>query len=96
MKWMTPEEVAGRRSAPTSSTPRCQTNWAATRYVPWTSWVSAATNWPNASGNTSVEAESSGMSTYAHELSHNLSHPGQLRQPVRRRSSSAGSPACGT
>ena len=49
-----------------------QTNWAPTRYVPWTSWASASSIWPNAQGNTSIEAESSGMSTYAHELTHNL------------------------
>src|SRR3954464_15997055 len=50
-----------------------QTNWAVTRYVPWSSWAAAANIWPNASGNTSIEAESSGMATYAHELTHNLS-----------------------
>ena len=82
MKWMTQEEVPDA-FGPKAIDP-LQTNWAFTRYVPWTSWVSAATNWPNAQGNTSVEAESSGMSTYAHELSHNLVDPRQLRQPVRR------------
>jgi M6 family metalloprotease-like protein len=58
-----------------------QTNWAPTRYVPWTSWASASTIWPNASRNTSIEAESSGMSTYAHELSHNLSIPDNYGNP---------------
>jgi M6 family metalloprotease-like protein len=47
-------------------------NWATTRYVPWTSWVSAATIWPNAGGGSSTQAESSGMGVYAHELSHLL------------------------
>lgn len=47
-------------------------NWAPTRYIPWTSFVVAAGVWPSASGNSSTEAESSGMGTYAHELSHNL------------------------
>ena len=47
-------------------------NWSKTRYVPWTSWRAAASMWPNASGNTSIEAESSGRSVYAHEFSHNL------------------------
>jgi M6 family metalloprotease-like protein len=47
-------------------------NWAATRYIPWTSWRSAATIWPSASGNNSVEGEGSGMAVYAHELTHNL------------------------
>jgi M6 family metalloprotease-like protein len=58
-----------------------QTNWAPTRYVPWSSWASSSTIWPNASGNTSIEAESSGMSTYAHELSHNLSIPDNYGNP---------------
>lgn len=48
------------------------TNWATTRYVPWTSWVSAATIWPNAGGGSSIQAESSGMGVFAHELSHLL------------------------
>ncbi len=47
-------------------------NWIRTRYVPWTSWASGASMWPNASGNTSIETEADGMSVYAHELSHNL------------------------
>jgi M6 family metalloprotease-like protein len=47
-------------------------NWAATRYIPWTSWRSAATVWPSASGNSSTEGEGSGMAVYAHELTHNL------------------------
>jgi M6 family metalloprotease-like protein len=48
-------------------------NWAPTRYVPWTSFASARTIWPSASGTSSTEAESSGMGVFAHELSHNLS-----------------------
>ena len=79
MKWSTPEEVPDA-FGPKALDP-LQTNWAFTRYVPWTSWVSAATNWPNAQGNTSVEAESSGMSTYAHELSHNLAIPDNYGNP---------------
>jgi M6 family metalloprotease-like protein len=47
-------------------------NFAKTRYVDWTSWASAATIWPNAGGGSSTQAESSGMATYAHELSHLL------------------------
>ena len=50
-------------------------NWAGTRYVEWTSFRAAADNWPNASGNTSVEGESAGMGTYAHEFHHNLGLP---------------------
>src|SRR6478752_1588105 len=58
-----------------------QTNWAPTRYVPWSSWASSSTIWPNASGNTSIEAESSGMATYAHELTHNLGLPDNYNNP---------------
>ncbi|KAG6006743.1 hypothetical protein E4U21_006728 [Claviceps maximensis] len=47
-------------------------NWAKSRYVSWTSWASAATIWPNAQENSSVQCESSGMATFAHELSHLL------------------------
>src|SRR5262245_35959654 len=52
--------------------PEIPQNWAGTRYIPWTSWRSAATIWPNASGNNSIEGEGSGMAVYAHELTHNL------------------------
>ncbi|MEV4217991.1 M6 family metalloprotease domain-containing protein [Nonomuraea sp. NPDC049725] len=46
-------------------------NWSRTRYVEWTSWQSGSTFWPNARfGVDSVQAESSGMGVYAHELSH--------------------------
>ena len=52
--------------------PEIANNWAQTRYIPWTSWRSAATIWPSASGTNSIEGEGSGMAVYAHELSHNL------------------------
>ena len=52
--------------------PEIPNNWAQTRYIPWTSWRSAATIWPSASGNNSIEGEGSGMAVYAHELTHNL------------------------
>ena len=48
-------------------------NWGGSRYIPWSSFASVNTIWPNASGNTSIEGESSGMAVYAHELTHNLS-----------------------
>ncbi|MGW1075008.1 M6 family metalloprotease domain-containing protein [Streptomyces sp. NPDC002537] len=47
-------------------------NAAGTRYVPWTSWQAAARIWPNAADGSSTQAESSGMATFAHELSHIL------------------------
>jgi M6 family metalloprotease-like protein len=79
MKWMTKEQV------PDAFGPKvfdpAQTNWAATRYVDWSSWASVSTIWPNASGNTSIEAESSGMGTYAHELTHNLNIPDNYNNP---------------
>src|SRR3954454_5291672 len=58
-----------------------QTNWAITRYVPWSSWAAVAGIWPNANGNTSIEAEASGMATYAHELTHNLGLPDNYNNP---------------
>src|SRR6201999_887689 len=50
---------------PKAYDPTKTVNWAPTRYVPWSSWAVATNIWPNAQGNTSTEAESSGMSTYA-------------------------------
>jgi M6 family metalloprotease-like protein len=61
--------------------PEIPQNWAATRYIPWTSWRSAATIWPSASGNNSVEGEGSGMAVYAHELTHNLGLPDNYTNP---------------
>ncbi|KAI1123136.1 hypothetical protein F5Y10DRAFT_252457 [Nemania abortiva] len=68
MKFQTPEDVTAEFGPPDDSIP----NWAHTRYVNWTSWASASAIWPNAGGGSSTQAESSGMSTYAHELSHLL------------------------
>ncbi|MGH3242217.1 MAG: M6 family metalloprotease domain-containing protein [Spirillospora sp.] len=49
------------------------TNWVRTRYIPWTSWQAGSTIWPNAVfGESSTQAESSGMSVFAHEFSHIL------------------------
>ena len=61
--------------------PEITQNWAATRYIPWTSWRSAATIWPSASGTNSVEGEGSGMAVYAHELTHNLGLPDNYNNP---------------
>lgn len=68
MKFQTMDDVTDALGNPDPLQP----NWAPTRYVPWTSFASAASIWPSASGNSSTEAESSGMGVYAHELSHNL------------------------
>ncbi|KAK3314845.1 hypothetical protein B0H66DRAFT_563786 [Apodospora peruviana] len=69
MKFQTPEDVPDSFGPPGNIT---LPNWAHTRYVNWTSWASASTIWPNAGGGSSTQAESSGMGTYAHELSHLL------------------------
>lgn len=68
MKFQTRQDVTEPFGPPEDSLP----NWARTRYVPWTSWASASTEWPNAGDASSTQAESSGMATYAHELSHLL------------------------
>src|SRR4030095_11191386 len=68
MKFTTREDVTDDFGPPDESLP----NWNATRYVDWTSWQASATIWPNAASGSSVQAESSGMSTYAHEFSHIL------------------------
>ncbi|GAA4686380.1 M6 family metalloprotease domain-containing protein [Promicromonospora umidemergens] len=56
-------------------------NWAATRYVEWTSWQSAANHWPNAGGGTSTQAESSGLGVFAHEFSHLRGLPDNYNNP---------------
>ena len=68
MKFTTKEEVSEAFGPPDDALP----NWNATRYVEWTSWQASATIWPNATSGSSLQAESSGMSTYAHEFSHIL------------------------
>ncbi|MET9336422.1 M6 family metalloprotease domain-containing protein [Nonomuraea sp. NPDC003804] len=64
-------------------------NWVRTRYVDWTSWQAGSNFWPNAEiGVNSVQAESSGMAVYAHELSHILgvldNYNNPYANPVRR------------
>ncbi|MEQ4719674.1 M6 family metalloprotease domain-containing protein [Nonomuraea sp. B19D2] len=67
MKFPTKEDVPDEWGPPDPALP----NWAATRYVDWTSWQAGSNFWPNARfGVDSVQAESSGMAVYAHELSH--------------------------
>ncbi|GAB2608723.1 peptidase M6 [Paractinoplanes abujensis] len=68
MKFTTREEVTDDFGPPDDALP----NWNATRYVDWTSWQASANVWPNATQGSSLQAESSGMSTYAHEFSHIL------------------------
>ncbi|KAF2761154.1 M6 family metalloprotease [Pseudovirgaria hyperparasitica] len=68
MKFQTKEDVPADFGPPAGLSNL--TNYAATRYVEWTSWVSAASIWPNAGGGSSTQGESSGAAVYAHELSH--------------------------
>jgi M6 family metalloprotease-like protein len=72
MLWENKEDVPDEWGPPDPALP----NWAATRYVEWTSWRAAAAHWPNASGSlgfpSSTQAESSGMGVFAHEMSHLL------------------------
>ncbi|MEU4420216.1 M6 family metalloprotease domain-containing protein [Actinoplanes sp. NPDC024001] len=68
MKFTTREDVTEEFGPPDDALP----NWNATRYVDWTSWQASSNIWPNATRGSSLQAESSGMSTYAHEFSHIL------------------------
>ncbi|KAK6538556.1 hypothetical protein TWF694_010135 [Orbilia ellipsospora] len=70
MRFQTKNDIPDSFGPPASQGNR--TNYARTRYVDWTSWASAASIWPNAGGGSSIQAESSGMATFAHELSHLL------------------------
>ncbi|MEV4803316.1 M6 family metalloprotease domain-containing protein [Nonomuraea sp. NPDC049421] len=67
MKFPTKEDVTDEWGPDDPALP----NWSPTRYVEWTSWQAGSNFWPNARfGVDSVQAESSGMGVYAHELSH--------------------------
>lgn len=68
MKFLTKEDVPDAFGPPDDSLP----NWVNTRYVPWTSWLAGAGQWPNASGGSTTQSESSGAAVYAHEFSHVL------------------------
>ena len=68
-------------SAPLNQLGQPMPNWADTRYVDWTSWRAAANHWPNAGGGTSTQAESSGLSVFAHEFSHLRGLPDNYNNP---------------
>jgi M6 family metalloprotease-like protein len=68
MKFNTRDEVTDDWGPPDAALP----NWNKTRYVDWTSWQASANIWPNAVTGSSIQAESSGMGTFAHEFSHIL------------------------
>jgi len=84
IKFEKKEDVTDAFGPPDENLP----NYCRTRYVEWTSWASCSTIWPNAGGGTSTQAESSGMSVFAHEFSHilgigdNYNNPFAI--PVRR------------
>jgi M6 family metalloprotease-like protein len=67
-KFPTKEDVPDEWGPPDPALP----NWVKTRYVEWSSWAAGSNVWPDAFNGTSVQAESSGMSVYAHEFSHIL------------------------
>ncbi|KAJ6260507.1 hypothetical protein Dda_4733 [Drechslerella dactyloides] len=69
MRFQTREDVPDSFGPPVTGN---HSNYAHTRYVDWTSWAAASAIWPNAGSGSSTQAESSGMGTYAHELSHLL------------------------
>jgi len=68
MKFNTSGEVTDDWGPPDTALP----NWNKTRYVDWTSWQASANIWPNAASGSSIQAESSGQGTFAHEFSHIL------------------------
>ncbi|KAF3919803.1 hypothetical protein ABW20_dc0109343 [Dactylellina cionopaga] len=70
MRFQTREDVPDSFGPPVNASNHV--NYARTRYVDWTSWAAASAIWPNAGSGSSTQAESSGMATYAHELSHLL------------------------
>ncbi|GAB3476439.1 M6 family metalloprotease domain-containing protein [Amycolatopsis cihanbeyliensis] len=69
MRFADCESIPAEFGPPDPALPKCST----TRYVPWTSWGAAANHWPNARGRSTTQAESSGLGTFSHELSHVLS-----------------------
>lgn len=67
MMFPTPEDVTDTFGNPDADKP----NWVETRYVDWTSFTAGEAIWSSAvPGVTSTQAEASGQSVYAHELSH--------------------------
>ena len=83
MKWKTQEEVPDAFGPKSDGGDLAQTNWAVTRYVPWSSWAAVSGIWPNASGNTSIEAE---RLRHGHLRARADPQPRparQLQQPVR-------------
>ncbi|MCL1873253.1 MAG: CocE/NonD family hydrolase [Clostridiales bacterium] len=65
--------------------------WAATRYVPWTTWLASMNFWTtegtvrdaeyNYTFDVSTQAESDGMATFAHEFGHIRSLPDNYNAP---------------
>ncbi len=89
MTFQTPNDVpasfgppgAGGVTPPLNNAGEPMENYSPTRYVPWTSWRAAGNHWPNASGGTTTQAESSGQSVYAHEFSHVRGLPDNYNNP---------------
>jgi len=67
MMFPTPDDV----TEPFGNPDDAQPNWVDTRYIDWTSFAAGKALWSHAlPGLLSVQGESDGQSTYAHELSH--------------------------
>ncbi|OAQ73550.1 M6 family metalloprotease domain-containing protein [Pochonia chlamydosporia 170] len=81
MKFNSKEDVPDSFGPPKNVGNATLPNYATTRYVPWTSWAAASAFWPNAGGGSSVQCESSGMATFAHELSHLLNIADNYNNP---------------
>lgn len=81
MKFQTRDDVPDEFGPPAPINGSDDQNWGATRYVEWTSWAAAECIWPNAGNGSSTQSESSGMATFAHELSHLLDIPDNYNNP---------------
>ena len=77
MIFLGPDDVPDAFGPPDENLP----NWAGTRYVDWTSWYAASSLWSRAASGASLQSESSGQSTYAHEFSHILGVPDNYNNP---------------
>jgi M6 family metalloprotease-like protein len=82
MLWERKEDVTDDFGPPDPNLP----NWAQSRYM-WSSWKAASAHWPNAQSSggqpSSTQAESSGLGTYTHEMSHLLGIADNYNNPYQ-------------
>ncbi|KJZ67966.1 hypothetical protein HIM_12644 [Hirsutella minnesotensis 3608] len=81
MMFNSKEDIPDSFGPPRNARNDSSVNFAPTRYVEWTSWAAASNIWPNAGSGSSTQCESSGMGTYAHELSHLLNISDNYNNP---------------